>query len=61
MNEEQREEFLERLCDTIVAGLPLVELKNMVWDKIYSEVIVLDESDLELFAEDYGVEMWPFP
>jgi len=57
MNEEQREEFLERLCDTIVAGLPLVELKNMVWDKIYSEVIVLDESDLELFAEDYGVEM----
>jgi len=57
MNEEQREEFLEKLCDTLVEGMPLIELKNMVWDKIYSEIIVLDESDLELFAEDYGVEM----
>lgn len=57
MNDEQREEFLERLCDTIVNGLPLVELKNMAWDKIYNEVMDLDESDLELFAEDYGVEM----
>jgi hypothetical protein len=57
MNDGQREEFLERLCDTIVNGLPLAELKNMAWDKIYNEVIVLDESDLELFAEDYGVEM----
>jgi len=57
MNDEQREEFLERLCDTIVNGLPLIELKNMVWDHIYNEVIVLDDSDLQLFAEDYGVEM----
>ena len=57
MTEQQREEFLEKLCDTIVEGMPLIELKNMVWDKIYSEIIVLDESDLELFAEDYGVEM----
>jgi hypothetical protein len=57
MNDEQREEFLGKLCDTIVEGMPLIELKNMVWDKIYSEIIVLDESDLELFAEDYGVEM----
>ena len=57
MTEQQREEFLEKLCDTIVEEMPLIELKNMVWDKIYSEVIVLDESDLNLFAEDYGVEM----
>jgi len=57
MTEQKREEFLEKLCDTIVEEMPLIELKNMVWDKIYSEVIVLDESDLELFAEDYGVEM----
>jgi len=57
MNDEQREEFLERLCDTIVNGLPLIELKNLVWDHIYNEVIVLDDSDLQLFAEDYGVEM----
>jgi hypothetical protein len=57
MNDEQREEFLERLCDTIVDGMPLIELKNIVWDQIYNEVIDLSDADLELFAQDYGVEM----
>jgi hypothetical protein len=57
MNEEQREEFLERLCETIVEGMPLVDLKNIVWDQIYSELIDLSDSDLELFAEDYQVEL----
>jgi len=57
MNEEQREEFLERLCETIVEGMPLVDLKNIVWDQIYSELIDLSDSDLELFAKDYQVEL----
>jgi hypothetical protein len=56
MNDEQREEFLGRLCDTIVDGMPLNELKVVVWDQIYDEVKNLDDTDLELFAEDYGVE-----
>jgi hypothetical protein len=57
MNDEQREEFLERLCETIVEGMPLVDLKNIVWDQIYNELIDLSDSDLELFAEDYQVEL----
>ena len=57
MTDDQREEFLERLCDTIVDGMPLIELKNIVWDQIYNEVIDLSDSDLELFAQDYEVEM----
>ena len=57
MNEDQREEFLERLIDQIVNGMPLVELKNIVWDQIYDELKDLSETDLDLFAEDYGVEM----
>jgi hypothetical protein len=57
MTDDQREEFLERLCDTIVDGMPLIELKNIVWDQIYNEVIDLSDSDLELFAKDYEVEM----
>ena len=57
MNDEQREEFLEKLCETIVEGMPLVDLKNIVWDQIYNELIDLSDSDLELFAQDYGVEM----
>jgi hypothetical protein len=57
MNEEQREEFLEKLIDQIVSGMPLVELKNIVWDQIYDELKDLSETDLELFAEDYGVDI----
>ena len=57
MNEEQREEFLEKLCETIVEGMPLIDLKNIVWDQIYNELIDLSDSDLELFAEDYGLEL----
>ena len=57
MNEEQREEFLGRLCETIVEGMPLADLKNIVWDQIYNELIDLSDSDLELFAEDYQVEL----
>ena len=57
MNDEQREEFLEKLCETIVEGMPLIDLKNIVWDQIYHELIDLSDSDLELFAEDYGLEM----
>jgi len=57
MNDEQREEFLEKLCETIVEGMPLADLKNIVWDQIYNELIDLSDSDLELFAEDYQVEL----
>jgi hypothetical protein len=57
MTDDQREEFLEKLCDTIIDGMPLIELKNIVWDQIYNEVIDLSDADLELFAQDYEVEM----
>jgi len=57
MNDEQREEFLAKLCDTIVDGMSLAQLETTVWDKIYDELVGLNDSDLELFAEDYGVEL----
>jgi len=57
MNDEQREEFLGRLIDQIVDGMSLAELETIVWDKIYDELVGLNDSDLELFAEDYGVEL----
>jgi len=57
MNDKQREEFLWKLCDTIVDGMSLAQLETTVWDKIYDELVGLNDSDLELFAEDYGVEL----
>jgi hypothetical protein len=57
MNDEQREEFLGRLCDTIVDGMPLNELKVVVWDQIYDEMISQEWVDLLMMGEDYNVEV----
>ena len=56
MIDEQRELFIEKICDQIVNGMPLVELKNIVWDRMVAELHTLSEADLELYAQDYGVE-----
>ena len=56
MNEDQRELLIERICDKIVNEMPLVELKNIVWGHMLEELHTLSESDLELYADDYGVE-----
>jgi len=56
MNEDQRELLIERICDQIVNGMPLVELKNIVWGHMIDELHTLSEADLELYADDYGVE-----
>jgi hypothetical protein len=37
--------------------MSLAQLETTVWDKIYDELVGLNDSDLELFAEDYGVEL----
>ena len=56
MIEEQRELFIEKICDKIVNEMPLVELKKIVWDHMLEELHTLSESDLDLYAQDYGVE-----
>lgn len=56
MIDEQRELIIEKICDRIVDGMPLVELKNIVWDQMVAELHTLSEADLELYAQDYGVE-----
>ena len=57
MIEDKRELFIERICDQIVNEMPLIELKNIVWGHILEELHTLSESDLELYAQDYGVEL----
>jgi hypothetical protein len=56
MINEQRELFIEKICDKIVNEMSLAELKKIVWDQMVEEVCKLSESDLELYADDYGVE-----
>jgi len=56
MIDEQRELIIEKISDRIVDGMPLVELKNIVWDRMVAELHTFSEADLELYAQDYGVE-----
>jgi hypothetical protein len=56
MIDEQRELFIEKICDKIVNEMPLVELRKIVWDHMLEELHTLSESDLDLYAQDYGVE-----
>ena len=56
MINEQKELFIEKICDRIVNEMPLAELKKIVWDQMVEELCTLSESDLELYAQDYGVE-----
>jgi hypothetical protein len=57
MSNDQRELFIEKICDQIINEMPLVELKNIVWGHMLEELHTLSESDLELYAQDYGVEL----
>ena len=56
MINEQKELFIEKICDKIVNEMPLTELKKIVWDQMVEELCTLSENDLELYAQDYGVE-----
>ena len=57
MINEQKELFIEKICDKIVNEMPLTELKKIVWDQMVEELCTLSESDLELYAQDYGVDL----
>jgi hypothetical protein len=52
-----KEEFIEKLCDTIVAEMSREDLERVVWDQIYEEMSSQKWADLLMVAEDYGVEV----
>jgi hypothetical protein len=51
-----KEEFIEKLCDVIVAGMDRKDLERVVWDQIYEEMRDQDWVDIRMMAEDYGLE-----
>ena len=57
MSEDQRELLIEEICDQIVKNMSSKELMQIVWDRMSEELHELSEEDLDLYAQDYGVEM----
>lgn len=52
--EEDREEFVSNLVDAMVATLTFEEMRNIVWDKFYEDLIWQEWADLRMYAEEYA-------
>ena len=52
-----KEEYVEKLCDTIVDSMDKKDLERVVWDQIYEEMISQEWVDLLMMGEDYNVEI----
>ena len=57
MSNYQRELLIEEVCDKIVDNMTTKELMGIVWNHMIDELHHLSEDDLELYAQDYGVEL----
>ena len=52
---QSKDAYVRQLCDTVVASMSEEVKSKMVWDIIHDEFIQLSWSDLQMHAEDYGV------
>jgi len=50
-----KEEYVEKICDAIVAEMSREDLERVVWDHIYDEMLTQKWTDLMMMAQDYGV------
>jgi hypothetical protein len=50
-----KEEYVEKICDAIVAEMSREDLERVVWDHIYDEMLTQKWTDLMMTAQDYGV------
>ena len=53
---EDKEKYVEKLCDAIVDRMDRKNLEQVVWDQIYEEMSSQEWVDLLMMGEDYGIE-----
>lgn len=51
---KNKEELAEKISDSIVDSMDVKELKTIVWDVTYTEMIEKSWEDLYMFAEEYS-------
>ena len=51
-----KEEYVEKLCDTIINSMDRKDLERVVWDQLFEEMISQDWVDLRMQGQDYGIE-----
>lgn len=55
--EEDREEIVSTIVDGILANMTFEKMREVVWDKLYEELIWNEWADLWMHAEEYAPEL----
>ena len=56
---EDREELVCAIVEGMVSRMTLEEMRRMVWDKHYEDVVWQQPTDIRMLAEEYAPEMLP--
>jgi hypothetical protein len=55
--DEDREEVVSAIVDGMVAEMTFEQMRQVVWDGLYENLIWQDWSDLWMHVEDYAPEL----
>lgn len=55
--EEEREEIVETIVDNMVSTLTFEEMRRIVWDNLYDDLVHQDWSDIWMAAEQYSPDL----
>jgi hypothetical protein len=55
--EEDREELIEAIVDGMVSRMTLEDMRRVVWDLHYEDVICQQPEDVIVLAEEYAPEL----
>ena len=55
--DEDREEFVERITDGMVAQMTFEDIRQCVWDMIYEDLVFQEWPDLLMHAREYAPEL----
>ena len=55
--EEDREELIEAIVDGMVSRMTLEDMRRVVWDLHYEDVICQQPKDVLMLAEEYAPDL----
>ena len=57
--EEDREELICAIVESMVSRMTLEEMRAVVWDMHYEDIVWQQPSDILMLADEYAPEMLP--
>ena len=56
--EESRGEIAEQITDGIITTMTFEEMRRMVWDMLYDDLVMQDWNGLWAYAETYAPDLY---